>query len=128
MVSAVERPCLVLLAAYGRVRGSQARRRHAAQAREASLAAQPLGVVAGGDRQRAGHVGADPKQRGQLRCRLGDQPVQLAIEPADLSVKQLPAASKLPHGQLGRCHRRVKRPRRKPAARVTNTAMARPRS
>ena len=75
MVSAVERPCLVLLAAYARVRGSQARRtitmrhkallacrsrpvqpvtdrlaragrqrRHAAQAREASLAAQPLGL------------------------------------------------------------------------------------
>jgi hypothetical protein len=37
--------------------------------------------------QRAGHVGADPKERGQRRCSLGDQPVQLGVQPADRGVQ-----------------------------------------
>jgi hypothetical protein len=133
----------VLLAAYSRVRGSQARRtittRHRAllacrspprssrwrtvlpeeaesgatphrRAKLASLRSR-CGLSPAATSSAPATSVPTPSGRGQLRCGLDDQPVQLGIQPADLGGKGQPTAGQLAHGQLGRRQRRGKRPR-----------------
>ena len=58
-------------------------------------------VVAGGDQQRAGAVLADPKQRQQLGCRRGGEPVELGGEGGDLGREGLVASGEGAQRELG---------------------------
>ena len=49
------------------------------------LQAQPAGVVAGGDQQCAGGVGADLEMRHQLGCCGAGEPVQLGLQGGELA-------------------------------------------
>ena len=55
-----------------------------AQVRPGGLAAQPLGVVSGGDEQQGGGVRADPVEAEQAGRAGGDQRDDEVIQPADL--------------------------------------------
>jgi len=51
--------------------------------RESGFAVQPFGVVAGGDEQGGGAVGAHPEELEQLRGLMVMISDQLAVDPAD---------------------------------------------
>jgi hypothetical protein len=64
------------------------------------LRAQPAGVVASGDQQRAGGVGANPERRRQPgRCSAGE-PVQLGVQGSELAREDL-VAGQDPHASMG---------------------------
>jgi hypothetical protein len=56
-----------------------------AQHREGGVGAQPSRITAGGDQQRLGRVGPDPKPRQQVRGGCGGEAVQLSVQGPDLS-------------------------------------------
>jgi hypothetical protein len=87
------------LARGGRDRGD------AAQVREGPLAAQPLGVVAGGHQQRGGGVGSDALDGDEVRSGLGHQVAEVGVERVDLG-GQLPVPDRdRLQGDLGRRRR-----------------------
>jgi len=63
----------------------------AAEHRERGVAAQPIGVVPGGDQQLPGGVGADAEQRAQCRVDAGDQRGDQRVELVDLGGELLVA-------------------------------------
>jgi hypothetical protein len=73
--------------------------RDPAQVRERGLAAEPLGVLAGGDEQLAGMIVADRQQPQQPRRGLGDQLGQPLVSQGDLGLEQLDALGE----RLQRC-------------------------
>jgi hypothetical protein len=88
-------PVAVGAARGGRDRGD------AAQMREGGLAAQSLGVVAGGDQELAGGVDPDPGQRYQGGRGRGDQFLELAVELGELGLELLPAPGQEAQSGLG---------------------------
>jgi hypothetical protein len=81
----------------------------AAQRGERGLGVQPPGVVAGGDQQRGGAVGADAVQVAQLGSVAGGEGVELLGEQGDLGVEVLVAAGQAAQGQPDRRGRGGKR-------------------
>src|SRR5262245_29419621 len=67
--------------------GTRGERRHAAEHREAGLAAQPLRVVTSGDEQLAGDLDADPDLVEQLRVELADELLDRLVQIRDLVVE-----------------------------------------
>lgn len=67
--------------------GARGERRDAAEHREAGLAAQPLGVVAGGDEQLAGDLDADPDLLEQSGVELTDELLDRLVQVCDLVVE-----------------------------------------
>ena len=72
-----------------------------AQVRPGGLAAQPLGVVPGGDEQQRGGVGADAVQGEQARGTGGDQGADELVQALELAVEELGAAAQLPQRDAG---------------------------
>jgi hypothetical protein len=73
-----------------------------AQHRKRGLAAQPARIVASGDQQGPGNLGAHPTTRQQRRGDLGRELGEFGVEPVDLGTLGLMAAGELPQGELGR--------------------------
>jgi len=67
---------------------------------EGSLAADAVGVVAGGDQELAGTLGGDPEEADELGRRLLDQSLDLAAECLDLLVQCLPAPGEVSEASL----------------------------
>jgi hypothetical protein len=86
--------------AVGTARGCRDRG-DAAQVRKGGLAAQPLGVVAGGDQQLPGGVDPDPGQGQQGGGDCADQLLELGVELGEFGLELLPTAGQDPHGGLG---------------------------
>src|SRR5918995_4575705 len=61
-----------------------------AEGGEAGFAAEPVGVVAGGDEQGAGGVGADPEQGDEAGRGFRDEAVEVVVELGDLVVQPVP--------------------------------------
>src|SRR6266568_2299874 len=110
----------------GGLAGGRLDRGGAAQHREAGVAAEPAGVVAGGDQQRAGAVLADPEQRHQPGRRRTGEPVQLGGERGDLGRQGLVAAGEDAQREHGRGQ--VIGPGSSSAAARTSQVTDRPRS
>jgi hypothetical protein len=77
-------------------------RRDAAQVRERSLRAQPLGVVAGGDQQLSGGLHADAELRDERWCSPVHERAEVGVEFGDLGDQFEVAAGELLERQLGR--------------------------
>jgi hypothetical protein len=69
---------------------------------------EPLGVVAGGDQQRAGRVGADPEGLDQPWRGGGGQLRELGVEARDLRLERLAAARELSERELAGGQRTAK--------------------
>ena len=62
---------------------------------------EPVGVVAGGDEELSGGVGADAVQSDEVRGGRGDERFELFVEVVDLGGELLVAAGDLPQRGLG---------------------------
>jgi len=91
----------------GRLAGRGVDRGDPAEVGEGGLGADPVGVVAGGDEQQGGGVGADTLQGQQARGGRCDEPVELAIQAGAVGVDVDDASSEGLHGQLGGIHHDV---------------------
>src|SRR5215210_114 len=77
--------------------------RDPAEARERSLAAQALRVVAGYEQERRGVVRTDGRQGDKFRSNLSHQPIELHLQPGDLLRESLITTSYRTQRELGRC-------------------------
>jgi hypothetical protein len=66
---------------------------------QAAWAAEPFGVVAGGDQERGGGVDTDPVELEQLRCGIGDELGEQRVEACLLLVEGDHAPTE--HGEGG---------------------------
>ncbi len=66
--------------------GRRIERGDATEVGEGALAPQPLGVVAGGDQERSGGLGANAGEADQIGRGFGDQRAQHGVELGDLGV------------------------------------------
>ena len=79
--------------------------RDPAQVGEGGLAAQPVGVVPGGDQQLPGDLGADPHQRDQAGRGRGHERAEFAVGLGDLGVERLDAGGQPAQRGLDRVRR-----------------------
>src|SRR5829696_1481345 len=99
-----------------------------AQHRERRIRAEPIGVVPGGDQQRPGRVGADPKQGHQPRRRRGGEPVQLGVQHRQFGREGLVAAAQGPQAERAAATGVVTGPSSSPAVVWTSRTVDRSRS
>src|SRR6266496_1561519 len=121
-VAAPVEPVAVCLARGGVDRGG------AAEHREGGLGAEPFGVVAGGDQERAGGVGADAERLDEPRRGSSGELSQLSVEAGDLGFECLVAAGEVSECALAGGQRAVERPERSRAALPTSLLVERARS
>ena len=76
---------------------------HAADLGEGTFALDPLSIVAGGDEELAGELGAHAEERDQVWCGVLHEGRDLAAETLDLLVQVLPTPGQIPEGELGGC-------------------------